>query len=484
MLHAFRAALAILLLSFLAAQPAWAARYSVESVPDPKQSGGGYVSNPDGVLSTATVAQINQELAAIEHATGAQVAVVAIDDIEGGDIFSFSHRLFSRWGIGHAQRDDGLLILLVKDRRTVRFHTGYGLEGVLPDVVCKRIQEDDMLPAFRTGDYDAGMFAGVRRVDDILRDPAYAAQFAKLASPTHQNWLVFRNIGMFVVTIVSGLGLLFKSLSGYFNDSRPLPSAPPKTRYPLKHWLALFMLGPMLVLYVSGFIPTDSPILVSLACLYAYLLVLALLQIVREDHHVARLLRQHSYTAIARYLQRQRGFWTTMAVLFPLPLLLYRVGYTSRIWRYRAHPRNCPTCKAPMQLLSEAEEDAFLSSGQQVEEQIRSADHDVWHCTACGKTALRTFEGEEAGYDTCNACGHLTRYTKSDTTLVEPTYERRGKGRRIDACKHCGDLDVSEYDIARLTRSSASSSGGSSGSSGSGSWGGGSSGGGGSSSSW
>lgn len=480
--HAFRIALTLLVLSLLAPAIGRAAVYSVETVPDPRHAGG-YVSNPDGVLSEAGASHINQMLAAIEHATGAQVAVVAIDDIEGGDIFSFAHHLFGRWGIGHAARDDGLLILLVQGRRTVRFHTGYGLEGVLPDAVCKRIQEDDMLPAFRKGNYDAGVIAGVRRVDELLRDPAYATQFARLASPTHQNWLVFRDIGMFVLAIGAAVALLFKSVSGYFSDSRRLKSAPPKTRYPLWHWLALFMLGPMLVLYASGFIPTDSPILVSLACLYLYLLLLGLLQIVRENRHVARLLNQHSYTAIARYLRRQRGFWTLMAMLFPLPLLLYRVGYESKIWRYRAHPRDCPACKTPMRRLSESEEDDFLSRGQQVEETIRSADHDVWHCKACGETALRTFEGDETGYDTCHACGHLTRYTKSDTTLVEPTHDSRGKGRRIEACKHCDALDVTEYDIARLTRSSSASSGGRGGGSSS-SWGGGSSGGGGSSSSW
>lgn len=460
----------------------WAAVHSVESVPDPKRVGGGYVSNPDGVLTADGAAQIDALLTALEQATGAQVAVVALDDIDPPDIFSFAHRLFGHWGIGHADKDDGLLILLVKDRRTVRFHTGYGLEGVLPDAVCKRIHEDHMLPAFRKGDYDAGVLAGLHRVDALLRDPAYAARFAAQASPTHQHWLVFRTIGFFVLGIGSALVLLFKGLSGYFSSSRRIASAPPQTRYPFKQWLILFLLAPMLVLYASGFIPSASPILVSIGCVYLYLLGLALFQITRENRHVGRLLGQSNYTAIARYLQRQRSFWTLMAVIFPLPLLLHRIGYPAKIRRYRAHPRNCPACKAPMRLLSESEEDAFLSSGQQVEETIRSLDHDVWQCAACGETAFRTFEGKETAYDTCGRCGHLTRYLKSDTTLVSPTYDRSGKGQRTQACKHCDLVEVSEYAIARLTRSSSSSGGGSSGSSSS--WGGGSSGGGGSSSSW
>lgn len=59
-------------------------------------------------------------------------------------------------------------ILLVKERREIRFMTGYGLEGVLPDAICKRIQTKYMLPYFREGDYSAGMVAGMEAVDKRL----------------------------------------------------------------------------------------------------------------------------------------------------------------------------------------------------------------------------------------------------------------------------------------------------------------------------
>ena len=64
--------------------------------------------------------------------------------------------------------DNGLGILLVVDRREVRFVTGPGLEGVLPDALCKRIQMRYMLPYFREGDYSAGMVAGLRAVASVL----------------------------------------------------------------------------------------------------------------------------------------------------------------------------------------------------------------------------------------------------------------------------------------------------------------------------
>ena len=127
-----------------------------------------YVSNPDGILSPEAVARIDAVCASLRERGLAQVAVVAVDDIAGGDTFSFAVELFGRWGVGGAESDNGLGILLVKDLREIRFVTGGGVEGVLPDALCKRIQLRYMLPAFREGNYDAGMVAGVEAAAQLL----------------------------------------------------------------------------------------------------------------------------------------------------------------------------------------------------------------------------------------------------------------------------------------------------------------------------
>ena len=76
--------------------------------------------------------------------------------------------LFERWGIGDRARDDGLLVLLVRDRRTVRMHTGYGLEGLLPDLLCHRIEQQFMKPAFKDGRYGEGLrFDGERGLSPV-----------------------------------------------------------------------------------------------------------------------------------------------------------------------------------------------------------------------------------------------------------------------------------------------------------------------------
>ncbi len=129
-----------------------------------------YVSNPDGILSGGAVATIDSLCRALRGQGIAEVAVAALDDIEGGDSFAFAMRLFGSWGVGRKGADNGLGILLVEELHEIRFVTGPGLEGVLPDALCKRIQFSFMLPHFREGDYDAGMVAGMRAVAELLEN--------------------------------------------------------------------------------------------------------------------------------------------------------------------------------------------------------------------------------------------------------------------------------------------------------------------------
>ncbi len=143
--------------------------YRVEDIPNvQRQDNRRFVSNPDGILSRSAVTELDSICFSLKERGIAEVAIVAVDNIKPQDMFSFSQQLATRWGIGDDKLDNGLLILLVRDMREVRFQTGYGLEGVLPDATCVQIQQDYMLPSFRDGDYSTGMVKGVEAVDSLL----------------------------------------------------------------------------------------------------------------------------------------------------------------------------------------------------------------------------------------------------------------------------------------------------------------------------
>ena len=162
-------ALGVLLLAMSVFSAAEAKVYKVSEVPMVHlQDRTRYVSNPDGILSGQAVAVIDSMLFALEEQTGIQVLVAVLTGIEGGDCFDFAHRLGQENGVGQKERDNGLVVLLSTEERCVQFATGYGLEGVLPDAICKRIQQRYMVEHFADDDWNTGMVEGMRAVCGVL----------------------------------------------------------------------------------------------------------------------------------------------------------------------------------------------------------------------------------------------------------------------------------------------------------------------------
>ena len=160
--------LLIIILALACCNVALARQYRVKDVPNVQiENRYRFTSNPDGILSQSAVAQIDSMCYDLRHRGIAQVAVVAVEEIDRDDVFDFAYELFSKWGVG-SKSDSGIGILLVEEAREIRFITGYGVEGALPDAICKRIQTQYMLPHFRRGDYSSGMVAGVAAIQSRL----------------------------------------------------------------------------------------------------------------------------------------------------------------------------------------------------------------------------------------------------------------------------------------------------------------------------
>jgi uncharacterized protein len=128
---------------------------------------GRVVDNAD-MLSVETRISLSQQLTGHELATGNQVVVVTLPDLQGYTIEEFGYQLGRHWGIGQKDRNNGVLLLVAPTERAVRIEVGYGLEGELTDALASRIIHGVILPQFKRGRFENGITEGATAIIAVL----------------------------------------------------------------------------------------------------------------------------------------------------------------------------------------------------------------------------------------------------------------------------------------------------------------------------
>ena len=166
-------------------------------------------------LSPAQTQTLEQQLAELEARKGAQLAVLIVPTTQPETIEAYARRVLDVWQLGRKGIDDGALVLLAKADRKVRIETQYGLEGVIPDAIAKRIVEEDMIPHFKQGDYYGGLAQGVARLTQLvdgepLPPPPQHNNSSAKALDNLPGVLPFLFLGIFVV------GSILRRIFGQF----------------------------------------------------------------------------------------------------------------------------------------------------------------------------------------------------------------------------------------------------------------------------
>ena len=131
------------------------------------------------ILTPAQKQQLSQRILQLHQQGKAQIGVVIVPTTGQEDIFDFAMRVAQQWQLGNAKQDNGLLMAIAVNDRRIQILTGYGLEGVLPDIITHRIIDQQITPYFKQGRYGAGIDAGLMEIENILnQDPEIAAQAA------------------------------------------------------------------------------------------------------------------------------------------------------------------------------------------------------------------------------------------------------------------------------------------------------------------
>src|SRR5580698_6015259 len=156
----------------------------------------GYVSDFAGVVDARSKAAIESYAAAVKQATGAELAFVTVQSVQGEPIEDVANDLFRTWGIGRKGEDDGALVLLAVADRKSRLEVGGGLGGAVPDGMAGLLL-DDMRPALRQSQYGSALLAAAEHLGSTIAQskgvtiPPPAAQF-RVRRSTGDNipWLL------------------------------------------------------------------------------------------------------------------------------------------------------------------------------------------------------------------------------------------------------------------------------------------------------
>ncbi|WP_343487913.1 TPM domain-containing protein [Allomuricauda sp. d1] len=148
---------------FLISHFGWA-QFDIPPKPEKETSVYDYVN----LLSTSEKTALEQKLIGYADSTSTQIVTAIISSTEGENINYLGAQWGQKWGIGQADKDNGILILLAKDDRRIAINTGYGVEGSLTDAMSKRIIETVIIPEFKQGDYYGGLDAGADAIFQVL----------------------------------------------------------------------------------------------------------------------------------------------------------------------------------------------------------------------------------------------------------------------------------------------------------------------------
>ncbi|MBO3117735.1 TPM domain-containing protein [Winogradskyella sp. DF17] len=140
------------------------AQYEIPEKPEFQTSVYDYIN----LLSTAEKLQLENKLIRYSDTTSTQIVIAIINSTQGEYINYLGAQWAEEWGIGQAEEDNGIFVLLAKDDRKIGINTGKGIEYLLTDALSKRIIERDIIPYFKRGDYYGGLNRGTDAIFEVL----------------------------------------------------------------------------------------------------------------------------------------------------------------------------------------------------------------------------------------------------------------------------------------------------------------------------
>jgi uncharacterized protein len=214
-------ALKVLLLLFLASPFVGLAQYNIPDKPKFQTS----VYDGIDLLSDAQKNSLEQKLIRYSDSTSTQIVLVTINSTKGEYINYLGAEWLTKWGIGQAGKDNGILILLAREDRKIGINTGFGVEHLLTDAMSKRIIERDIIPYFKQNDYYGGLNRATDAIFEVLNGEYQGTKQTDNKFPFEVIVFLVLIFIIFIVVISKSRGGGSGSNRGNRSDSRSILEA-------------------------------------------------------------------------------------------------------------------------------------------------------------------------------------------------------------------------------------------------------------------
>jgi uncharacterized protein len=463
------------------AQTTW----TVKTVPNTRlQSNDIHVSDPDGYLSDSIEMTINTALCAIRDK--ADVFVVTLASIGDARTKSFVTELFNYWGIGDAEKDNGVLLLFVEDQHALEFETGYGAEETLTDAKCQRIFTNTIVPFFKAGDYEGGLCAGIADIVEVYGGEIPMGLKSTLPAVNYDDedqglgddvpiFFVFFALVLFVMPIV---GIVFwrKQKPGKKSDTDTYQAVEEggatyvdgfKTTWSGSPWEGKGCLGGLtlgfsifvILFLVIGFMTVRYPNLeknllynrVSIITLLLYLTWVCF----RHNYRVlktAKTLAKQSINPRSVYQAAFENKGNRLATwMAPWLGWIYHRIYKKQL--NQSEECTCPQCSGPMK-----EYAGFsLPENHLAEERVGALKFTPYRCGNGHVVVVKEHGSKYSKFETCPKCGAYTMMTTDTKTIKANDYSHDGELLETCVCQHCGETLTKTVVIPKLVHYSDSS---------------------------
>ncbi len=152
----------------------------------------GYVTDIANVLSLDQESALESDLTAYQNETSNEIAILIVETLEGESIADAAVEIGRKWGVGQADFNNGIMIVIAYADRKLFIATGYGMEGAVPDIVAKGIIDEDITPYFKQGKYFEGISAGISALKKHIGGEYTAERFKqKKSDGSGAAWIFF-----------------------------------------------------------------------------------------------------------------------------------------------------------------------------------------------------------------------------------------------------------------------------------------------------